>query len=439
MKILQIASGDFFSTYGGGQVYVKNMVDAFIDLKFNSYTKNDRNNKYNKIDLSVISFNTTVSKPQLKNYKGIILWEVPINLSEENFSELISKIKPNIIHAHSYKATTSKIGKRLNIPTIVTAHHGGIYCPSHSRIKCNNAICYSKINFNNCVACILKDVKPGLQYLKPILKLIPPEKIIKFGKFISNQSFVPFLTPISSIGLRIENHTNQWNDIINNCSLIISPCEEISKAMLQNGLPKNKSIILPHGIRLPKNRPPYPEIIGDNIKFFYVGRIEFGKGIHILLKALSQISNKEIELHLIGSSGTNKEFKYFKKLKSIYKNDNRIIWHGKMHPDDIYDLIKGYHVAVSPSFLETYGLNIAEALAMGKPVLSTKNGGSEIQIKEGKNGWLIPRNDVNSLRIKIEYIIKNKNYLKEMSKNCNANSIEKHIISLIELYKTLID
>lgn len=27
MKVLQIASGDFFSTYGGGQVYVKNIVD----------------------------------------------------------------------------------------------------------------------------------------------------------------------------------------------------------------------------------------------------------------------------------------------------------------------------------------------------------------------------------------------------------------------------
>lgn len=26
MKLLQIASGDFFSTYGGGQVYVKNLV-----------------------------------------------------------------------------------------------------------------------------------------------------------------------------------------------------------------------------------------------------------------------------------------------------------------------------------------------------------------------------------------------------------------------------
>ena len=30
MNIVEIASGNFFSTYGGGQVYVKNIVDEMI-------------------------------------------------------------------------------------------------------------------------------------------------------------------------------------------------------------------------------------------------------------------------------------------------------------------------------------------------------------------------------------------------------------------------
>ena len=50
MKILQIASGDFFSTYGGGQIYVKNIVDEwdtpttkcnchFFRINFNRHKK----------------------------------------------------------------------------------------------------------------------------------------------------------------------------------------------------------------------------------------------------------------------------------------------------------------------------------------------------------------------------------------------------------------
>lgn len=33
MRILQIGADDFFSTYGGDQVYVKNLVDALIDAE----------------------------------------------------------------------------------------------------------------------------------------------------------------------------------------------------------------------------------------------------------------------------------------------------------------------------------------------------------------------------------------------------------------------
>ena len=45
MQILQKASGDFFSTYGGGQVYVKNIVDEMIcqqySVQVNSFVNRD--------------------------------------------------------------------------------------------------------------------------------------------------------------------------------------------------------------------------------------------------------------------------------------------------------------------------------------------------------------------------------------------------------------
>lgn len=34
MNIVEIASGNFFSTYGGGQVYVKNIVDEMIRQRY---------------------------------------------------------------------------------------------------------------------------------------------------------------------------------------------------------------------------------------------------------------------------------------------------------------------------------------------------------------------------------------------------------------------
>ena len=68
MKILQVASGDFFSTYGGGQVYVKNIVDEMISMQINVCV------------LSFVSFHHEV---KAKQYKGIPLYEIGTGLDED--------------------------------------------------------------------------------------------------------------------------------------------------------------------------------------------------------------------------------------------------------------------------------------------------------------------------------------------------------------------
>ena len=112
MRILQIASGDFFSTYGGGQIYVKNIVNEMILEQY---------------PLQVISFVSKRGKIEKKQYKSIELYEVGTE-GTNDLLQLIRQINPDIIHAHSHKAEIVSIGKALHIPVIVTAHHGGIVC-----------------------------------------------------------------------------------------------------------------------------------------------------------------------------------------------------------------------------------------------------------------------------------------------------------------------
>lgn len=50
-------------------------------------------------------------------------------------------------------------------------------------------------------------------------------------------------------------------------------------------------------------------------------------------------------------------------------------------------------------------MNISEALALGKPVLATRNGGAEMQIEDGVNGWLVPSNDAEAMRQKMDEIV----------------------------------
>ena len=195
---------------------------------------------------------------------------------------------------------------------------------------------------------------------------------------------------------------------------------------------------MPHGIPLPKEVPDFPPIINGKIKFFYVGRICYVKGLHILLEAFSLLDNENAELHLIGGVGNKSERRYEHSLKRRYAADKRVVWHGKVPPEKVFDMIRLYHISSSSSsYLEAFGLNIAESLAMGKPVLATRCGGAEMQIDDGVNGWLVEPNNVDALAEKMQEISNNfTNYNTHLSTE-RVISIEEHCKALIKLYETV--
>lgn len=417
MRILHIASGDFFSTYGGGQVYVKNVVDQMIKEGDN---------------VCVISFTGDSSGVVHKDYNGIDLFEIS---SVELLEETILLARPDVIHAHSEKYAASRIGKELDIPVVVTSHHGGILCPAGTRLNCRDEICHVKTSHEKCLPCVLRAIPGGLRVWYPLLRHMPESAYRRVGDFLTGKSFIPFLSPIGMAARHIASRRHEWTWICKDCSLMIAPCYEIAEAMLQNGLPTEKVRVIPHGIPLPKERPPYPVITDGKIKFYYVGRICYVKGIHTLLEAFRSVGDSRIELHLIGGAGNKREHRYMIKLQKRHRDDKRIIWHGKIAPEAVFEATRNYHVSSSSSsFLEAFGLNIAEALALGKPVLATRSGGAEMQITDGVNGWLVPTNDPKALEGKIREIIASPDRLKEMSDNCHAISIANHCKELIKVY-----
>lgn len=420
MHILQIASGDFFSTYGGGQVYVKNIVDEMIRQQYS---------------VQVVSFVNRECTIEKKVYKTTDLYEVG-NRGLNELQALIERIQPDIIHAHSHKAQIVAIGRALGIPVIVTAHHGGIVCPAGALLDCNDRICDTTVSHNHCLACCLRNIRSG-KYWSPFMRLLPQKVYKRLGITLEKLPFIPFITPIGQTALSIERKQKEWKTIIEGCSRMIAPCDAIAEVMLRNGLDREKVTILPHGIPLPPEVPNFLPIVGGKIKFFYVGRICYVKGLHVLLKAFSLIDNPHVELHLIGGAGNKSERRYEKKLKREYTSDSRIVWHGKVASEQVFEVIKSFHIAVHPTIcLEIFGLNIAEALAMGKPVLATRCGGAEMQIEDGVNGWLVEPGNISALTQKIQEISDRFTTYDSSLSTQRVISIQTHCESLIKLYET---
>ena len=421
-KILIVANHDFFSTYGGGQVYVKNIVDEMIDQGMN---------------LVVLSFSEQKNDDGImsKEYKGITVY----SLSPRNhilLKEWIASIQPDIIHAHSMKGLLATIGRELNIPCVVTAHHGGITCPAGTLLNYRDEICRIPVSFDHCLPCVLRNIRGGL-LAYPLVKRIPFGCMLKTGRCLQKLPFIYFITPIGMSALHFEKKQEEWSAVIQNAAKVIAPSDAIADAMVRNGLDRNKIHLLPHGIPLPKHTTPRAvvDIAQHVVRFFYVGRICYVKGIHVLLKAFTGLDSSKCELHLIGDI----QGRYPQKLIKEYKRYSTVFFHGKIHPDEVSDRIKQYDVSVHPAiYLEVFGLNIAESLWEGKPVIATRCGGAEMQLVEGENGWLVNPNNVVELRQAMQWVMEHPGEVSEMSRKApeTVKHIRDHVQALCEIYSS---
>ncbi len=413
MKLCIVSSGDFFSNYGGGQVYVRNIVDDFC--------------RRQEITTIVVSF-CERQVFEKKKYNGIDVFSVN---NEQTFREVLLKTKPDIVHSNGEKYLSAKLCKELEIPCIVTAHHGGLVCPAGTLLNTDDEICNIPADFSHCLKCYLRHTPTGLFWF-PLLKRYSQKRYIKIGKRLKRLPFIPFLSPIGETGLIVSEKIAEWKELADNVTHFIAPSNAIAEALKRNGCPKSKISVIPHGIPQQHHIPssPFSVLRSPFIKFYYVGRINYVKGIHILLKAFSSIEDPNIELHLIGGAGNNAEQRYMKRLQRQYRKDTRIIWHGKLPLEQMNEAIKDYHCLIHPAiYLEVFGLNISEALSQHKYVIATRCGGSEMQIHNENEGILVNPNNPEELKdAMIHYINSPKHSTAEVER------IETHIQNLIKLY-----
>ncbi len=147
----------------------------------------------------------------------------------------------------------------------------------------------------------------------------------------------------------------------------------------------------------------------------YVGQIIKRKGIDNLFEIFTEFNNEgeNIELVLLGTGPLEEYYK-----KQIVQNGiKNIHFKGFIQQDEI---LKYYAIAdafVLPSYEETWGLVVNEAMCAALPVIVSKRAGSsEDLVKHGKNGFVFDPNKKNELKSYILRICNNDSLKYQMGK-----------------------
>lgn len=187
---------------------------------------------------------------------------------------------------------------------------------------------------------------------------------------------------------------------------IIAVSEDVRQSLVTVGqFPRARIDVIPNGVSTnlsaledvdEEKEPPEVPVVGT------VNRIDRDRGIDILLLAARVVLDKGARAHflIIGEGPAEKEVRALARKLELTPHVTfalpRTRVGGLFRPMDLY---------VSASHSEGHGIFLLSAMAQARPVISSGVGGVLTFIKDGENGLIVPKGDVQRLASKILYLL----------------------------------
>ncbi|MCJ8007988.1 glycosyltransferase family 4 protein [Lederbergia wuyishanensis] len=292
-----------------------------------------------------------------------------------------------------------------------------------------------------------KDLKT-LKYLYQLMREDKPDKVFAYqaktvvygsiaAKLNGISDFYPLIAGLGSI-FRGRGFKNTIIKTIMKTEYWIA-CKFSKKIFFQNNDDKNEfiqnrlikegeSIIINgSGVNIEKFKPtPLPQ----EPTFLFIGRLIKDKGIIEYLEACKKIKWKypQIRCLLVGPFDSNPSALKPEELKPYLENEV-IEYFGEQ--TDVRPFIAQCSTFVLPSYHEGTPKTVLEAMAMGRPIITSDAPGCRETVIDGVNGYLVKVKDVQSLINKMEFLINNKNTCKSMGQESRKIAKNKYDVKII--------
>ncbi len=229
---------------------------------------------------------------------------------------------------------------------------------------------------------------------------------------------------------------------------VISVCQTESDILLKFGMNRAKLEMIYNGVPTPiidrskvddlakqfNLDPTTQTIIGT------AARLSEAKGLTYLIQAFARVAKDQPNLRLV-IAGVGELEQQLKQQAQDLGIADRTIFAGYIN--DLPELMSLFNFFVLPSLQEACSLAFAEAMSQQKAAIGTTIGGIVEQIADGKTGFIVPPQDVDTLAEKMQYLLDRPELVDEFAKNGRQRyeeyfTVDRMLMKTEDLYTKLL-
>lgn len=358
----------------------------------------------------------------------------------ENFKRLVLSLKADVIHFHELNRSVGltaahvKVARECGAKIVLTMHLSSYTCNTNILVR-DGKLCDGKIRKYACSVCSYKTLfhMPSL----PSAALATTGILCEYTG-ITNKIRTGKITTLIRLPSGIQRIKNELAELVDSVDQFVSYARWYKTILLENGIPQNKITLVPAAlVTKEKNKTAKAAVSsGLPVKMVFVGRIQYVKGLHLIIEAVKQFSAGQLHLDIYGMP---EETSYYQQCIKDSAGVDSICWKGPlMHRDVVAGLAQYDILCLASVFSEMSPLVIQEAFAAGIPVLASKVYGNMEQVRDLHNGILVEFNSARSLQEKLHLLVNNPGLIQQMKNNI-ASPVDFDVVNetYLRLYASL--
>tara|TARA_Y100000588_G_scaffold5925_1_gene7174 strand:+ start:10370 stop:11479 length:1110 start_codon:yes stop_codon:yes gene_type:complete len=264
-------------------------------------------------------------------------------------------------------------------------------------------------------------------------------------RFANRPLGIPFVTTVHGI-----NSVSRYSSIMTSGDQVICVGEPVRRHVTKHYSPDPEKVtVIPRGVDLDVFDPTAVDSsqvealrcelgLQDKIVVGSVGRVSRVKDFETVIAGIGSLASEFKDLHGLIIGGTRGDKRnYADSLRRLAENTcpGRIVWAGSQSDMPVAYSCCDVIVNASP-LMGNVARTVLEALAMNKPVLSTRLEGLEQLVRNGQNGYVFEVGDPDDLASKTKRLLEGPD-LKPRDTIPSEFTLESMVESTLAIYRRL--